>query len=167
MSYGPTKLELLGVVTSITDCLSYLRGNRLIVECDHNALRPLIEKQLKGAICDRWLAILQQYNFKIRYKSAAQMQVADALSYCIGSDVSGESSSPAEDDLFFPYVQETTGKISISNPVENNTQNLNFVDFKIEEADLDAEYTADTEDEYVSPKFSGNDCTSALFTLPK
>ncbi|VDI06700.1 Hypothetical predicted protein [Mytilus galloprovincialis] len=43
-SYGPTKLELLGVVTSVTDCSSYLRGNEFIVECDHKALRPLIEK---------------------------------------------------------------------------------------------------------------------------
>ncbi|CAG2243081.1 unnamed protein product [Mytilus edulis] len=166
-SYGPTKLELLGVVTSVTDCSSYLRGNEFIVECDHKALRPLIEKQLKGAIYDRWLAILQQYNFEIRYKPAAQMQVPDALSRCIGSDVSGENSSPAEDDLFFPYVQETTGQISISNPVENNTQTLNFIDFETEETDLDAGYTADTEYEYISPKLSENHCISTVFTLPK
>ncbi|VDI15248.1 Hypothetical predicted protein [Mytilus galloprovincialis] len=95
------------------------------------------------------------------------MQVPDALSRCIGSDVSGENSSPAEDDLFFPYVQETTGQISISNPVENNTQTLNFIDFETEETDLDAGYTADTEDEYISPKFSENHCISTVFTLPK
>jgi hypothetical protein len=70
-SYGQTKLELLGVVTSITDCSSYLRSHHFVVECDHAALRPLIQKQLKGAMYDRWLAILQQYNFQIRYKPAA------------------------------------------------------------------------------------------------
>jgi hypothetical protein len=57
-SYGPTKLELLGVLTSITDCSSYLRSHHFVVESDHAALRPLIQKQLKGAIYDRWLAIL-------------------------------------------------------------------------------------------------------------
>lgn len=33
--YGPPKLELLGVVTSVTDCVSYLSGHHFIVECDH------------------------------------------------------------------------------------------------------------------------------------
>ena len=49
-SYGPTKLELLGLVTSVMDYSSYLRGNHFIVECDHQALRPLFQKQFRGAI---------------------------------------------------------------------------------------------------------------------
>ena len=36
-SYGPTKLELLGMVNSIMDCAQYLRGNKFYVECDHKA----------------------------------------------------------------------------------------------------------------------------------
>lgn len=66
-SYGPTKLELLGLVTAILDCSDYLRGRRFIVECDHQTLKPLFQKQLKGAIYERWIAILQQYNFDLRY----------------------------------------------------------------------------------------------------
>jgi hypothetical protein len=77
-SYGPTKLELL--VTSIVENSRYLRGNKFILECDHQALCPLFQNKFKGAIYDRWLAVLQQYNFEIRYKPASQMQVADALS---------------------------------------------------------------------------------------
>ena len=65
-SYGPTKLELLGMVTTILDCSFYLRGRRFIIECDHQALKPLFEKQLKGAIYESWIAILQQYSFEIR-----------------------------------------------------------------------------------------------------
>ena len=30
-SYGPTKLEFLGVVTSILDCASFLRGRKFFV----------------------------------------------------------------------------------------------------------------------------------------
>ena len=61
-SYGPTKMELLGVVNSILDCAPYLRGHHFTVECDHQALKPLFQKQLKGAIYDRWLSILQQFD---------------------------------------------------------------------------------------------------------
>ena len=112
-SYGPTKLELLGVVTSITDCSNYLRSHHFVVECNHAALRPLIQKQLKGAIYDRWLAILQQYNFQIRYKPAAQMQAPDALSRCMKSDTTDCISSPDESDPYFPYVAEQTEIIDI------------------------------------------------------
>ncbi|VDH99271.1 Hypothetical predicted protein [Mytilus galloprovincialis] len=79
-SYGPTKLELLGMVTAILDCSMYLRGQKFVVECDHQALKPLFQKQLKGAIYERWIAILQQFNFELRYKPGKDMQVADALS---------------------------------------------------------------------------------------
>jgi hypothetical protein len=49
-SYGPTKLELLGVITAVTDCASYIRGSHMIVECDHQALKPLFLNKLRGAI---------------------------------------------------------------------------------------------------------------------
>ncbi|CAG2250219.1 unnamed protein product [Mytilus edulis] len=112
-SYGPTKLELLGMVTAILDCAMYLRGRKFIVECDHQALRPIFQKQLKGAIYERWVAILQQFNFELRYKPAKDMQVADALSRstrltsCEGID------SPDQEDPFFPYVPEHVGDIQL------------------------------------------------------
>ena len=74
-SYGATKLELSGVVTSILDSASYLRSRHFLVECDHQALKPLFQKQLKGTIYERWLAILQQFDFDITYKPASQVAV--------------------------------------------------------------------------------------------
>jgi hypothetical protein len=41
-------------------------------------LKPIFQKQFKGAIYERWLAILQQINFDLQYKPAEQMQGADA-----------------------------------------------------------------------------------------
>ena len=81
-SYGPTKLELHGMVTAVIECSPYLRTKPFILECDHQALKPLFSKQLKGAIYERCIAILQQYNFEIQYKPAKDMQVPDALSRC-------------------------------------------------------------------------------------
>lgn len=111
-SYGPTKLELLGMVTSILDCASYLRGRKFIVECDHQALKPLFQKSLKGAIYERWLAILQEFNFEIRYCKADEMVVPDALSRLHTKD-DPAFSSPDEQDPFFPYIAENTGKITL------------------------------------------------------
>ena len=79
-SYGPTKLELLGLVTAVMDCASYVRGRHFVVECDHQALAPIFQKKLKGQIYERWLAKLQQFDLDIVYKPAAEMVVPDSLS---------------------------------------------------------------------------------------
>ena len=104
-SYGPTKLELLGMVTSVLDCANYLRGVKFIVKCDHQALQPLFQKQFKGAIYERCLAALQQFLFVIEYKPAEQMQVADALSRCENPN-SLQVESPTEEDPYFPYITD-------------------------------------------------------------
>ena len=120
-AYGPTKLELLGMVVSILDCADYLRGTHFIVECDHQALQPLFQKQFKGAIYERWLAILQQFNFDIQYKPAEQMQVPDSLSRCeIGT--ANPVESPVEEDPYFPFVPDNTGNIVL--PDGQNFSNL-------------------------------------------
>lgn len=109
-SYGPTKLELLGMVTSIMDCAQYLRGHKFYVECDHKALAPLYNNPLKGALYDRWLTLMQQFTFEIKYKCAREMSVADALSRITHEDEHNIlHSSPEEDDAFFPYVQDNVG----------------------------------------------------------
>ncbi|CAG2254502.1 unnamed protein product [Mytilus edulis] len=111
-SYGPTKLELLGMVTSVLDCANYLRGVKFIVKCDHQALQPLFQKQFKGAIYERWLAVLQQFSFVIEYKPAEQMQVADALSRCENPH-SLQAESPTEEDPYFPYITDEVGEIEL------------------------------------------------------
>ena len=153
-SYGPTKLELLGLVTSIVDCSSYLRGSRFVVECDHQALRPLFQKQFKGAIYERWLAILQQYNFEIQYKPASQMQAPDALSRCKEDNVDGNT-SPDETDPYFPYVTEEVGDIRLpeglplSDLLGRNNQSVNAVSTLTK--DIDSGYLADTEENSKKP----------------
>ncbi|CAG2184532.1 unnamed protein product [Mytilus edulis] len=114
-SYGPTKLELLGMVTAILDCSMYLRGQKFVVECDHQALKPLFQKQLKGAIYERWIAILQQFNFELRYKPGKDMQVADALSRAPNKSSTTGFESPDQLDPYFPYHTENVGNIITPN----------------------------------------------------
>ena len=143
-SYGPTKLELLGVVTSVLDCASYLRGRHFTVECDHQALRPLFQKQLKGAIYERWLAILQQFDVDIVYKPAAQMTVPDALSR-LEQFPDILTSSPEEEDPHFPYVPEKMTRIKLIPPEGHTVQQLNAADVILSNPEDDL-YDADTED---------------------
>ena len=112
--HGPTKLKLLGVVTSILDCASYLQGRKFYVDCDHQALKPYFQKSLKGAIYERWLAILQEFNFEILYKPAETMIVCDSLSRVRPIHfVDFEESSPNENDPYFPYVPKPVHKICL------------------------------------------------------
>ena len=156
-SYGPTKLELLGVVTSILDCASYLRGRHFLVECDHQALKPLFQKQLKGAIYERWLAILQQFDFDITYKPASQVAVPDALSR---REPFPEVllSSPEEDDPFFKYVPEKSNQIRIADSSGQTFHPVNYIQL-LRHPDNDV-YDADTEDNieplYRSKTHAGN-----------
>jgi hypothetical protein len=72
------------------------------------------QKQFKGAIYERWLSLLQQFNFEIQYKPAGQIQLPDALSRC--PEVAQVlSESPAEEDPFFPFIQENVGPINLPN----------------------------------------------------
>ena len=110
-SYGPTKLELLGMTYAVLECASYIRGTHFIVECDHQALKPLYQKKLKGAIYERWLAILQEFNFDILYKPAKEMSIPDALSRDLPGNSDTNFDSPDQEDLFFPYIKEECGNI--------------------------------------------------------
>ena len=107
------QVRTLGIVTSIIECASYLRGRHFIVECDHKALKPFFQKSLKGAIYERWLAILQQFNFDIKYKKCDDMVVPDAPSRCNNQN-DPSFSSPEENNPFSPYVPEQTEKNNIT-----------------------------------------------------
>ena len=141
-SYGPTKLELLGVVKCLGLCI-YLRGRHFLVECDHQALKPLFQKQLKGAIYERWLAILQQFDFDITYKPASQVAVPDALSRRVPFP-EVLLSSPEEDDPFFKYVPERSNQIRIADSAGETFHPVNNI--QLLPRPYNDVYDADTED---------------------
>ena len=112
-SYGPTKLELLGVVNAVVDLAPYLRGSKPFkIQCDHEALRSLMQRKLRGKIYERWIALLSQFNMDIEYKPAAEMAVADTLSRCRPT-MDSPASSPDEEDPNFPYTKEIVGNVHL------------------------------------------------------
>ncbi|CAC5393194.1 unnamed protein product [Mytilus coruscus] len=141
------------MVVSILDCSDYLRGNQFIVECDHQALKPLYQKQFKGAVYERWLSILQQFNFEIIYKKAEQMEVPDALSRC--ENLHAEIvESPVEDDPYFPFVLDKIGHITLpngqnlANLFQNNLEAVQAIHMSTEEQQSEHSdpYDADTDE---------------------
>ncbi|CAG2237679.1 unnamed protein product [Mytilus edulis] len=153
-SYGPTKLELLGMVTAIIDCSMYLRGQKFVVKCDHQALKPLFQKQLKGAIYERWIAILQQFNFELRYKPGKDMQVADALSRAPNKSSTTGFESPDQLDPYFPYHTENVGNIITPNGMPFTNLLLGHISESFKQTDF--EYDGDTEE--------NDDCVKRKFT---
>ena len=144
-SYSPTKLELLGVLHAVLDCASYVRGRFFYVECDHQALKPLSQKKLKGKLYERWLSILQQFNLELQYKPAAHMAVPDALSRC-KEIFDPPVNSPDEEDPNFPYVTEQTGQVKLPNGVDLKDL-VDISDAQINNIHkTDPEYDGDTED---------------------
>lgn len=89
------------------------------------------------------------------------MQVPDALSRCMNSDASDVISSPEENDPFFPYITEHTGKIYFADPqvLSSETIKINPVDVYSDSGG----YDADTEDEFISQ--AGNDCISKASSI--
>lgn len=149
-SYGPTKLELLGLVSAVMDCASYVRGRHFVVECDHQALAPIFQKKLKGQVYERWLAILQQFDLDIVYKPAAEMVVPDSLSRrTVYSEVL--NSSPEEDDPYFPYVEEKPSQVRIISPENKIIQTYRFASHaRVHKHDSSQNvYDADTEDNII------------------
>ena len=61
------------------------------------------------------MAILQQFDFDIVYKLAAQMVVPDALSRNIQYPEFMDSSLE-EEDPYFPYVEEKSTQIRVIRP---------------------------------------------------
>jgi hypothetical protein len=134
------------MVTAVLDSAAYIRGRHCVVECDHQALKPLFQKQLKGAIYERWLVILQQFDIEIKYKPPSEMCVPDALSRNPVFPTTLDS-SPEEEDPYFPYVQEDVKPVRLPGgqtldslikiPVESN-----FI------KTVNIEYEADTEEDF-------------------
>ena len=79
-NYTVTKQELLAVVFAFEKFFSYLFGIRVIVHTDHSTLRYLmIKKDVKLRLI-RWVLMLQEFDFEVKYRKGTDNQVVDHLS---------------------------------------------------------------------------------------
>jgi len=58
----------------------YLLGRRIVLMSTHNGLRYLFDQPNLNVRQARWLATINEFDFKIRYIKGKQNKVADVLS---------------------------------------------------------------------------------------
>ncbi|GJT45219.1 DNA-directed DNA polymerase [Tanacetum coccineum] len=79
-NYSTTEKELLAIVFALEKFCSYLLGTKVIVYCDHAALKYLLAKKEAKPRLIRWILLLQEFNLEIRDKKGSKNLVADHLS---------------------------------------------------------------------------------------
>ena len=79
-NYPIVELECLAVVWAIQRFERFLLGKHFTVETDHQPLLALTKKKLNSSKLQRWVLLLQNYNFDIKYIEGTNNLLADLLS---------------------------------------------------------------------------------------
>ncbi|KAG1449121.1 hypothetical protein G6F56_008744 [Rhizopus delemar] len=80
VNYAPTKLECLAVIWAVQMFRPYLLGKRFTVITDHSALHGLLKSPNPTGIIARWITILAEYEYVIKYRPGRVNESADFLS---------------------------------------------------------------------------------------
>ncbi|GJX70827.1 putative reverse transcriptase domain-containing protein [Tanacetum coccineum] len=79
-NYTTLDLELGAVVFALKIWRHYLYGTKCTVFTDHKSLQPILDQKELNMRQRRWLELLSDYDFEIRYHPGKANIVADALS---------------------------------------------------------------------------------------
>ncbi|KAG2213630.1 hypothetical protein INT45_009323 [Circinella minor] len=79
-NYGISKLECLAVVWAIKKLPPYLLSKPFTIITDHSSLRGLLNSPRPEGILARWITILSEYSFEIKYRPGKENTNADFLS---------------------------------------------------------------------------------------
>ncbi|KAG1443008.1 hypothetical protein G6F55_012799 [Rhizopus delemar] len=79
-NYAPTKLECLAVIWAVKLFRPYLLGKKFTVITDHSALNGLLKTPNPTGIIARWITILSEYEFEVKYRPGRVNESADFLS---------------------------------------------------------------------------------------
>ena len=105
-NYSAMKLELLGLKWAVTDKFrEYLTGNGFTVFTDNNPRSHLKTAKL-GAVEQRWVSELAQFDFQVVYRPGSHNAGADALSRQYT-----EARSP--EDRVVQTFKDTQGALSV------------------------------------------------------
>ena len=72
-NYCTTKRELLAIVYAVKKFRPYIFGRPFIIRTDHCSLQHLLNFKEAEGILARWITQLQEFDFKINYRSGKEM----------------------------------------------------------------------------------------------
>lgn len=79
-NYGVSKLECLAVIWAVKQFRPYLLGRKFTIITDHSALKGLLNTTNPTGIIARWITILSEYEYDIKYRPGRVNESADFLS---------------------------------------------------------------------------------------
>lgn len=80
VNYGVSKLECLVIIWAVKLFRPYLLGRKFTVITDHSALKGLLNTTNPTGIIARWITILTEYEYDIKYRPGRINESADFLS---------------------------------------------------------------------------------------
>jgi len=82
-NYSTHDIEFVAIIHYLKMWRHYLLGGRLVLTSDHNGLRYLFDQPNQNDRKARWLAMILEFEFDIRYIKGKENKVTDALSRMI------------------------------------------------------------------------------------
>jgi hypothetical protein len=67
-NYAPIDREALGIIYSCKKFRHYLRGYKVVVHTDHNALKYMVNKPDLTRRVERWRLLLQEFNYEVKVR---------------------------------------------------------------------------------------------------
>ena len=71
---------MLSILQAITKFRQYLVGSKFKIKTDHNSLKYFLEQKDLNECQQKWVSMVQAYDFEIEYVKGKNNVVADALS---------------------------------------------------------------------------------------
>jgi hypothetical protein len=79
-NYATHDLDLAAIIHALRKGRNYLMGRRFELRTDHNGLKYLFDQPTLNARQSRWLELMCEYDFEIKYIKGKENKVVDALS---------------------------------------------------------------------------------------
>ena len=79
-NYPRCDLELVAIIHALNMWRNYLLGKRFVLMSDHSGLWYLFDQPNMNAKKARWLAVINEFDFEVKYIKGKENRVVDALS---------------------------------------------------------------------------------------